>query len=74
MTEKEKWGYPDVGQLVQCLLERSDGELGADKWYEIGTVMTEPAYWNEHGSATVGVMLPDGSITDIHCGRLEIIQ
>ena len=74
MTEKEKWVHPDVGQLVKCLLGRSDGTLGADQWHEIGTVVTEPTYWNEHGSASVEVLLPNGSVTQIHCGRLEIIQ
>lgn len=74
MQDRERWNHPGTGQLVQCLLGRSDGTLGIDQWYEIGTVMSEPTYWNEMGSASVDVMLPDGIITQIHCGRLEIIQ
>jgi hypothetical protein len=74
VENKERWGHPGTGDLVQCLLGRSDGTLGTDQWYEIGTVMSEPTYWNDMGSASVDVMLSNGDVTQIHCGRLEIVN
>ena len=67
------WSHPKKGDLVKCLLGNSSGKLGVDQWYEMGTVMSKPTQWNEYGSASVDVMLTSGEITQIHCGRLEIV-